>query len=361
MIAPDWELGFQTLRWEGDVPGRLYLLDQTKLPQEEVELAIENIPDLVAAIQCLAVRGAPALGCAGAYGLVVGMQPHRQMPPGEWWQKLQEVQQVVRTARPTAVNLSFGVQRMMDVATRLYQERKDTPEQWTEALLEAARAFHAEDIRLCKAIGEHGAGLLEQKASVITHCNAGALATGGIGTALSVVYAAKAIGKDVSVYADETRPLLQGARLTAWELQRAGIPVTLQCDSAAATTLATGRVNAVVVGSDRIAANGDVANKIGTYGLAVLAKEHGIPFYVAAPTTTIDMECPSGGEIPIEERAAEEVFGVGSHQWAAPGIEAFNPAFDVTPARYVTAIVTERGVVHAPDADKIARHMRAND
>ncbi|KAA3610877.1 MAG: S-methyl-5-thioribose-1-phosphate isomerase [Planctomycetota bacterium] len=351
------DLGFRTLDWVGELPGHVQMLEQSLLPDQEIQLRVEDVPTMVAAIQRLAVRGAPALGCAGAYGVILGIQGSSEESPESWLQKLREVSRTVAEARPTAVNLSIGVKRVQELGERLAAAGEGQPADWNARLLQEALAFHREDEELCLAIGRHGAALLGPAPVVLTHCNAGALATGGTGTALSVVYAAKAMGKEVSVFADETRPLLQGARLTAWELHRAGIPVTVQCDGAAASTLASGRIDAVVVGSDRIAANGDVANKIGTYPLAVLAREHGVPFYVAAPTTTVDMHCPSGGDIPIEQRAAEEVFGYQERLWAAKGVEAWNPAFDVTPAKWVTAIITERGVVEAPTASKMADHM----
>jgi methylthioribose-1-phosphate isomerase len=349
------ELGFDTLRWEA---GGLVLLEQTLLPAEERYVAIPDVPALVDAIQRLAVRGAPALGCAGAYGVVVAVRG--ATAPADWAERFERGAAALAVARPTAVNLAVGVERVAAVGRELLADGAGSPADWTARLLEEARAFHREDAELCAAIGRNGAGLLPAGATVQTHCNAGALATGGIGTALGVVYAAHAAGKGVRVLADETRPLLQGARITAWELQRAGVPVVVQVDGAAGSAFQAGLVDAVVVGSDRIAANGDVANKIGTYPLAVLARAHGIPFYVAAPTTTVDLGCPSGASIPIEERAAEEVRAFASVAAAPPGVEVRNPAFDVTPAALVTALITERGVLHQPDAASLAAHCAAS-
>ncbi|RMH02209.1 MAG: S-methyl-5-thioribose-1-phosphate isomerase [Planctomycetota bacterium] len=342
-------LGFATLRWRD---GGLELLDQTALPAEERYLRPAGLPELVAAIRRLAVRGAPALGCAGAYGMVLAVAGEDD--PVRWRRRLETGAEELIAARPTAVNLAVGVGRLLAAGRRLAGDGAD-PRRWTQALLAEARAFHAEDEALCAEIGRNGAELLPDPVRILTHCNAGALATGGIGTALGVVYAARAAGRTVRVLADETRPLLQGARLTAWELTRAGIPVTVQADGAAGSALAAGEVDAVIVGADRIAANGDVANKVGTYPLAVLAREHGVPFYVAAPTTTIDLDCPDGSAIPIEQRPEEEVLAFAGAA-AAPGARARNPAFDLTPAALVTALVTERGVLPAPDRTGLAAH-----
>ncbi len=347
-------LGFETLRWRD---GRLELLEQTLLPGEERYLPVPTVPVLVDAIQRLAVRGAPALGCAGAYGVALAVSGAADA--ASWAAQLEAGAAALAAARPTAVNLAVGVERVAARGRALLATGQGNPEDWSAALLAEARAFHAEDAALCEAIGQHGAALLPDPCAVQTHCNAGALATGGIGTALAVVYAAHAAGKRVSVLADETRPLLQGARITAWELQRAGVPVTLQADGAAGSAFQAGLIDAVVVGSDRIAANGDVANKIGTYPLAVLAREHGVPFYVAAPTTTVDLGCPEGGAIPIEERAAGEVDAFGGLPTAPAGVAVRNPAFDVTPARLVSAIITERGVLPKPDAASVAAHCAA--
>ena len=350
-------LGFETLRWTGGAEGHLELLEQTLLPEREEYLPIETVPALIDAIRRLAVRGAPALGCAGAYGVVLVAQGIDEADGARWLAALRAGGQEVADARPTAVNLRVGVDRVLARAEEL-AAGSCAPVARSEALLASAREFHEEDAELCRAIGRHGAALLPSPCTVLTHCNAGALATGGMGTALSVVYAAHRAGKEVAVFADETRPLLQGARLTSWELARAGIPITLQCDGAAGSTLASGRVQAVVVGSDRIAANGDVANKVGTYPLAVLARRHGVPFYVAAPTTTIDLDCPTGADIPIEQRDAQEVSAFHGRPSAPERISVWNPAFDVTPAELVTAIITEKGVLENPAQADLAAHIR---
>ncbi len=342
------------LEWEGGIPGTLLLLDQTLLPDEERRLRIGRVDALIEAIQRLAIRGAPALGCAGAYGAVLAAQSLEGEPVSSWLGRLEEIAGRIATARPTAANLALGVERVLIRARALSKAGKENQAAWARKLLAEARAFHREDQETCRAIGCNGAALLGDRPAILTHCHAGALATGGTGTALAVVYAAREMGKQVSVFADETRPLLQGARLTAWELQRAGIPVTLEVDAAAGSLLASGRVDAVLVGADRIAANGDVANKVGTYPLAVLAREHGVPFYVAAPRTTIDAACPDGGAIPVEQRPAEEVLEAAGRRVTPPGVPAWNPAFDITPARLVTALITEAGVVRSPNRALIA-------
>jgi len=346
-------LGFDTLRWERD---GLVLLEQTLLPAEERYVRIPDVPSLVDAIVRLGVRGAPGVGCAGAYGMVVAVAGAADA--GEWLRRLDDAEATLEAARPTAVNLAVGLRRLAARGRRL-AAGDGGPAEWTADLLAEAKAFHAEDAALCQAIGEHGAALLPARCTVQTHCNAGALATGGIGTALGVVYAAHAAGKQVAVLADETRPLLQGARITAWELQRAGVPVTLQCDGAAGSAFQAGMIDAVVVGSDRVAANGDVANKVGTYPLAVLARRHGVPFYVAAPTTTVDLDCPDGASIPIEERGGDEVRAFAGAAAAPDGVMARNPAFDVTPAELVTALVTEAGVLESPDRAGLTAHCAA--
>ncbi|MHC4548347.1 MAG: S-methyl-5-thioribose-1-phosphate isomerase [Planctomycetota bacterium] len=324
------------LRFTGDT---LEILDQTLLPHQEVWLQLATPEAVIEAIGSLRVRGAPAIGVAGAYALVLAAGDA---------DAVRAAAPAVAAARPTAVNLRWAVERML---ARLKSAPAAAPR---AELLAEADAIRREDEEACHAIGRHGARLLEERTTVLTHCNAGSLATAWYGTALGVIYAAVEAGKSVAVYADETRPLLQGARLTAWELRRAGIDVTLVADSVAGTLLKEGRIDAVIVGADRIAANGDVANKIGTYPLAVLAGTHGVPFYVAAPRSTFDLACPDGSRIPIEERAASEVtrgFGVST---APEGVSVYSPAFDVTPARYVTAIVTEVGVIRPVTGDTIA-------
>jgi len=327
------------LRWEDDA---LVLLDQTLLPGEERWIRLTRAEEVIEAIGVLRVRGAPAIGCAGAYAMVLAAGSADDV---------RAAAPAIASARPTAVNLAWAVQRMLGV---LDDAACESPR---AALLAEAERIRDEDEASCRAIGQHGVSLLPPKPRVITHCNAGSLATAGYGTALGVIYAAAEQGLPIRVFADETRPLLQGARLTAWELERAGIDVTLLVDSAAASLLASGSIDAAIVGSDRIAANGDVANKIGTYPLAVLARRHGVPFYVAAPRSTIDPNCPSGAEIPIEQRAGGEVTRGFGPAIAPEGIPVYSPAFDVTPADLVTAIITEVGIVCAPDSAKIARIM----
>jgi len=327
------------LRWEDDA---LVLLDQTLLPGEERWIRLTRPDEVIEAIGALRVRGAPAIGCAGAFAMVLAAGSAADV---------RAAAPAIASARPTAVNLSWAVERMLRV---LDDAADDAPR---AALLEEAQRMRDEDEAACRAIGLHGVALLPAEPRVITHCNAGSLATAGYGTALGVIYAAAEQGRPIRVFADETRPLLQGARLTAWELQRAGVDVTLLIDSAAATLLAAGSIDAVVVGADRIAANGDVANKIGTYPLAVLARRHGVPFYVAAPRSTIDLKCPSGAAIPIEERASIEVTeGFGSRT-APAGVPVHSPAFDVTPAELIDAIVTEVGLVQPAGPPEIARIM----
>jgi len=335
--------------------GCVLLLDQTRLPHEEEVLRCEDVPALVEAIQRLVVRGAPAIGVAAAHG--VSLAADRLLQQGSAGDELvsgvRAAVDELRASRPTAVNLGWALDRMEGRLAEAVQVGAQG-EDLRGALAAEAEAIHREDVELCRAMGEHGAALLPDPCTVLTHCNTGALATAGIGTALGVVYAAVEAGKQVRVYVDETRPLLQGARLNTWELARHGIPATLICDGAAGWTLRTRRVDAVIVGADRIAANGDVANKIGTYPLAVLAARHGVPFYVAAPYSTLDLSLAGGDEIPIEERRAEEVTGFAGRSVAAAGTEAFNPAFDVTPAELIAGIITERGVFRPPFAETLA-------
>jgi methylthioribose-1-phosphate isomerase len=334
--------------------GRLLLLDQRALPRREAYLALDSAAEVAAAIRDMVVRGAPAIGISAAYGVVLGARARFAEAAAGWREALAGDLELLARARPTAVNLSWALARMGGLLARLPAGVDPAP-----ALLVEAQAIHREDVEANHHMGELGAALIEGPTEVITHCNAGALATGGYGTALGVIRAAWAAGKLTQVLADETRPWLQGARLTAWELQRDGVPVTLLADVAAAARMARGGVGWVIVGSDRIAANGDVANKIGTYQLAVAARWHGVRFMVAAPTSTIDLGVASGRDIPIEERSPEEVLSCGGQPVGTPGVAAWNPVFDVTPAALVDAIVTERGVVPAPDADKLARLMGA--
>ena len=324
--------------------GATRLLDQTLLPAETTYKDCRTADEVWEAIVALRVRGAPAIGVAAGYGLVTSVWRSDARSGTELLAEVETAADYLATSRPTAVNLFWALDRMRGVARDRASESADV---MRAALLAEAHAIYHEDDALCHAIGEHGAALVSDGETLLTHCNAGGLATSGYGTALAVMFSAHAQGKGISVYVDETRPLLQGARLTTWELMRAGIPCTLISDSAAAHVFAQGRVQRVVVGSDRIAANGDTANKIGTYGVAVLAKEHGIPFHVAAPTTSFDMSLEHGGLIPIEERAAEEVTEGFGRRTAPEGVDVYAPAFDVTPAKYITSIITERGV-HLP-------------
>ncbi len=343
---------FETVSWRGGLPGRIRLLDQTRLPLEQQYVEIDAVEELRAAIHALVVRGAPAIGVAAAYGVVLAAQERLAAGRDEFARHVRAGAERLASARPTAVNLFWALRRMQ---TRLERELRSgaEPLALAHALLEEARAVHAQDARACERMGELGARFIRDGDTLLTHCNAGALATGGIGSALAPIYHAHAAGKRVRVFADETRPLLQGARLTAWELAQNGIHVTLITDGMAARVMGEGRVQAVFVGADRIARNGDVCNKIGTYGVAVLARQHGIPFYAIAPLSTFDASIASGAEIPIEERGAEEVTHGFGRCTAPKGVKVWNPAFDVTPARLVTAIVTEVGVIERPDTAKV--------
>ena len=320
--------------------GRVDLLDQTRLPHEEVWLEISDYRVVISAIQEMRIRGAPAIGVAGAYAVALAALELSYLKTDEFLRRLELAAKNIQEARPTGANLAWAVRRMIDAA-----HRAESP---GAALVAEAESIHREDIEANRAMGRHGAALLPDGGSVLTHCNAGALATGGYGTSLGVIKTAWAEGRVSHVYATETRPLLQGSRLTAWELVREGIDATVLPDSAAGQLMRRGRVQSVILGADRIAANGDVANKIGTYTLAVLAKENGVPFYVAAPTSTVDLSIRDGNSIPIEERDPGEVTHIGGARLAAEGIEALNVAFDVTSNEYVTAIVTEAGVARPP-------------
>ncbi len=337
---------FPVAAWTG---ASVRLIDQTRLPVELVFRDCRTIDELGEAIRVLAVRGAPAIGVAAAYGLVLSW--HLGVAAGEdlpaLGRGLDRDREALAATRPTAVNLFWALRRVHDAAVAALASGADTATVG-ETLLREARTIHDEDIAMGRALGRAGEALLPDEGAVLTHCNAGGLATAGYGTALGVVYAATEAGKRIHVYADETRPLLQGARLTAWELQNQGIPVTVLPDVAAATLLRQGRVDAVITGADRIAANGDAANKIGTYPLAVLARRHGVPFYVAAPSSTIDPDTATGDEIEIEQRHPDEIHGHRGERFTPEGVAAFNPAFDVTPAELITAIITESGVVKPP-------------
>ena len=340
----------QTLRWED---GQLFLLDQTRLPLETVEERQDSVGQVWESIKQLKVRGAPAIGIAGAYGLVVAMQEHQTLASADYLQELRRQAKYLDSARPTAVNLRWALQRMVHKAESLSGE---SPQTIHQALTVEAIAIHDEDRALCRGIGKAGLSLISEGSGVLTHCNAGSLATSELGTATAPMYLAHAQGTRFRVYADETRPLLQGARLTSWELQQSGIDVTLICDNMAATTMAQGLIDLVIVGTDRVAANGDVANKIGTLGVAILAQHFGIPFYVACPYSTIDFNTPSGSEITIEERGAEEVTSFGARPTAPEAMQVRNPAFDVTPAALVSGLITERGILRPPYTDSLRKH-----
>lgn len=334
--------------WHGD---RLYLLDQRLLPAREVFVECSDAPSTAEAIRAMVVRGAPAIGISAAYGVALAARERFASAGDDWRSSVESDLQVLAESRPTAVNLFWALAHMRRVIEGL------PPGDPFEPLLTEAQAIHARDREDNRRMGDFGAALIEGPTAVITHCNTGGLATGGWGTALGVIRSAHAQGRVERVYADETRPWLQGARLTAWELVRDHIPVQLMADGAAAARMARGGIGWVIVGSDRIAANGDVANKIGTYGLAVAARHHGVRFMVAAPTSTIDLDTADGSAIPIEERPADEVLQCAGQRTTAAGVGAWNPVFDVTPAALIDAIVTERGVIERPDAARIAAHM----
>ncbi len=337
----------QAIRWENK---QLHLLDQRLLPHKTVYLEFDGVAVVAEAIRDMVVRGAPAIGITAAYGVVLAARARFAESSANWKALIETDLQTLAQSRPTAVNLFWAVEHMREVIVGLQGD----PE---PALLTEAKKIHNNDIAACRCMGERGAALIEQPCAILTHCNAGALATGGYGTALGVVRAGFAAGKITHVYADETRPWMQGARLTAWEMVQENIPVTLQVEGAAAYLMQQGKIDWVIVGSDRIAANGDVANKIGTYGLAILARHHGVKFMVVAPASTVDMSIVYGEDIPIERRFPEEVLSLSGQSIAATGAAAWNPAFDVTPAALVDVIVTERGVVLAPDVEKMAAMM----
>ncbi len=320
------------------------MVDQTKLPAEESYVICRDYREVADAIRTMVIRGAPAIGCAAAMGVAIGAL---KASDDDIDARFEEVCDVLAATRPTAVNLFWAIERMRGLYRRL-RERGSALDDIRRALVDESERVLREDIESNRSLGRHGAALLPSGGTVMTHCNAGALATGGYGTALGVIRAAVESGNPLRVLANETRPFMQGSRLTVWELQQDDIPVTLLTDSMAGHLMQRGRVQAIVVGADRIAANGDVANKIGTYSLAVLAQENGVPFYVAAPTSTVDLSLASGDEIPIEERSPEEVTRIRGHQIAPLETDACNPAFDVTPSRYVAAIITENGLARAP-------------
>ena len=340
----------ETMQWIGDATGHLQLIDQTLLPMELKQIDCRDKEAVWEAIKRLRVRGAPAIGIAAAYGFVIGLQEQTD----DIASHAVVVADYLATSRPTAVNLFWALQRMRSVFDSVSDQG---PDEIRIRMLAEAKAIHDEDRQMCHAIGRHGAPLLPDRSGVLTHCNAGGLATAEYGTALSVFFTAQDQGKSLHVYVDETRPLLQGSRLTAWELMQRKIPATLICDSMAAQVMKEGKVQAVVTGADRIASNGDSANKIGTYAVAVLAKAHQIPFYIAAPSSTFDLSIETGDQIPIEERDAAEISHGFGKQTAPDGVDVYNPAFDVTPADLISAIITEMGVISPVSAASINKHF----
>jgi methylthioribose-1-phosphate isomerase len=339
-----------TLEWTAD---GVRFLDQTRLPLEETYVLATSSDDVARVITTMVVRGAPAIGVAAAMGMALGVKNSRAATLPVLTAEVEAMAKTLAATRPTAVNLFWAIERMRGRFYQLAAEPGMTVDAIQDQLVAEARTMYDEDIAACRTMGGYGAPLMPDAGGVLTHCNAGALASCGYGMALGVIRSAVEGGKQLMVYADETRPFLQGARLTAWELMHDGIPTTVLCDNMAASLMRQGKIQAVIVGSDRVAANGDVANKIGTYGVAILAKEHGIPFYVACPWSTIDLATPTGDAIPIEQRAAIEVTHHGGKQLTPHGVGIENPAFDVTPAKYVTAIITERGVLRPPYAEAL--------
>jgi methylthioribose-1-phosphate isomerase len=338
-----------TIEWKDDA---VVMIDQRKLPASEVYVTCKTANEVAKAIKTMVIRGAPAIGVAAAMGIAVGMIRSRATGTKQFTTEFQRTCELMASTRPTAVNLFWAIERMKKAFAAAAQDGQSVDE-IKRRLVAEARAIHDEDVQSCRTMGAHGATLVPSSARILTHCNAGALATAGYGTALGVIRAAAEQGKTIAVIADETRPFLQGARLTAWELVRDGINTTVITDNMAGAMMRLGQVDLVVVGADRIAANGDVANKIGTYSVAVLAKEHRIPFYVAAPLSTVDLNTPDGSRIPIEERNEREVTHVGANRLTPDGAQIRNPAFDVTPFQYVTAIITERGIARAPFSESL--------
>ena len=337
----------ETLRWRNN---QLEMIDQRCLPSVVQYLSYSDAQTVADGIQRMVVRGAPAIGVAAAYGIALEAQKYVLLNGADFHKRMAQAFEVLAASRPTAVNLFWALNRMRD---RLSDAAQTETVSLARLLLDEAHAIYHEDIEINKTMGAFGASILEDGMCVLTHCNAGALATAGHGTALGVIRSAVTAGKKITVFADETRPFLQGARLTAWELSEDGIDTTLITDNMSGHFMKSGAIDAVIVGTDRVAANGDVANKIGTYMVAVLAKEHDIPFYVACPLSTIDLSIPSGDDIPIEERSSNEVTGYGDVRWAPKNIQVRNPSFDVTPARLVTALITEKGIVYSPSDNKL--------
>ncbi len=343
----------KAIRWEEN---QLYLLDQTRLPQEAVYERQENEIQVWQSIKDLKVRGAPAIGIAAAYGLCTAMAKHKSLDPAEYLETLDRIADYLDSSRPTAVNLRWAMQRMKSTAKSAVDQKVENVH---AALIEEAEKIHAEDIELCLGMARNGLPLIKTGMGILTHCNAGSLATSELGTATAPMYLAHQQGIPFRVYADETRPLLQGARLTAWELQQAGIDITLITDNMAAHLMSEGLIDMVITGTDRVAANGDVANKIGTHGVAILAKHFGIPFYVACPSSTVDLDTATGADIPIEERDTSEVTSLGGVTTAPDGIKVRNPAFDVTPHNLVSGLITEKGLITGDYTEKLKSMFRS--
>jgi methylthioribose-1-phosphate isomerase len=346
-----------TIAWDN---GEVVMVDQRKLPSAEVYVRCRTAPEVARAIRTMVIRGAPAIGVAAAMGIALGARRSKATGTKALATEFQKTCDLMAATRPTAVNLFWAIERMKRTFGAAAQAGESV-DQIKDRLDAEARAIHDEDVASCRAMGAFGAAVVPSDARILTHCNAGALATAGYGTALGVIRGAVEAGKQVAVFADETRPFLQGARLTAWELVRDHIPTTVITDNMAGALMRQGRVNFVVVGADRIAANGDTANKIGTYAVAVLAREHGIPFYVAAPTSTIDLHTSDGAGIPIEERDPREVTHVGSAQLTPEGAAVWNPAFDVTPSALIAGIITERGICRPPYTESLRRAVKDRD
>lgn len=345
----------RTVYWEGD---QVQMIDQRLLPEETVIAKFDSVEGVARSIKEMYVRGAPAIGATGAYGMVIAAQTSTAQDSGALLEDLRTAKQTLDAARPTAVNLSWATNRQLEVAAAMVEEQA-SPEEIRQALLEEAEALADDDVAINRRMGFHGAAVIPDGANLLHHCNTGSLATVDFGTALGVVYACQEEGKQIHVWVDETRPRLQGARLTAWELMRAEVPMHLIADNAAGHLMRTGKVDVVIFGADRVAANGDVANKIGTYKLGVVARENGIPVYAVAPTSTVDLSLPDGDQIPIEERDAEEVSHVGDTVIAPEGAPVYNPAFDITPHRYITGIVTEEGICYPPFEGSLRRAKEA--
>lgn len=341
-----------TIEWKNRT---LSIIDQTRLPTEFERITLDTLEKVWEAIKSLRIRGAPAIGVCAAFGVLVGLKEKKPATGADALAAAAESADYLATSRPTAVNLFWALDRLKTRAAAI--DSNTAPDEVFEQLEDEAMQILNEDRRLCRSIGAHGAALIEEGSGVLTHCNAGALATVDYGTALAVMFRAHEEGRHFHVFADETRPLLQGARLTAWELLQAGVDVTLICDNAAAQVMREGKVQLVLVGADRIAANGDAANKIGTYSVALLAKAHDIPFYVAAPASTFDLSIPSGEHIPIEQRPSEEITSAFGKQIAPEGVKTYNPAFDVTPAHLIAGIITEHGILRPPFSESISAHI----